>query len=137
MIFCPSIPGLRLVTPRCALAVAVLAALAGCTGQDKGEAAAATGAAAVRVATCWTRADRDEIEHELRSQHRASGPFSLSWIDMPESAPLSRLTDHLPQVDVFLGGPLTEYEVSRRPGNWKCSTTRAIARSPGKYRDGR
>jgi hypothetical protein len=69
----------------------------------------AIGGTGLRIATCWTRAERQEIEHEYRSQIAESGPIRLIWVEMPVETPLARMGLRLPPVDVVLGGPVTEY----------------------------
>ncbi|MGC8639854.1 MAG: hypothetical protein ACP5XB_08275 [Isosphaeraceae bacterium] len=118
--------GRRVPWPRTALVMPalVLVALAGC-GADLEDLASRVlepitgteiGRPSLRIATCWGRSDRQEIERELDDRAEGTRSFRLIWIELPEGTPLSRLGAHLPPFDVFLGGPLADYERLARAG---------------------
>jgi hypothetical protein len=114
----------RVPRVRLTLALMVLVAIAGCGMDPHGLASRLVepisgteiGGPVLRVATSWARSDREEIECELRDRAERAKSIRLIWIELPEGIPLSRLSDHLPPVDVFLGGPLAEYERLARAG---------------------
>src|SRR6516165_5087884 len=74
------------------LLAGIVASFSGCGGSDLGSLFSeviqpAPGAAIretnLRIATCWSPADRQEIEQEFHQQIAGSQPSRLIWVEMP------------------------------------------------------
>jgi len=70
----------------------------------------------LRIATPWPRRDRRELEADFQNRAGSTGPIRIIWTEVPPGAPFQRISEGCFQVDVVLGGPLTEYVRLARVG---------------------
>lgn len=73
------------------------------------------GGPSLRIATCWPKPEREAVELAFKEQNGFEN-LRLVWIELPDGSRLSRMSAHIPTIDVFLGGPLSEYERLARSG---------------------
>jgi hypothetical protein len=101
--------------------LSLLIALAGCGGARSGFTPAER---SLHIATTWPLAARVRLEQEFRDwrgeRGRAGAPdhIRLSWMEIPGLADRGQYGSLPPRADVLLGGPLVEYFILQRRGQF-------------------
>jgi hypothetical protein len=116
---CASLPSWNLIC-----LAGLLSGVVGCGGRDPVHAAAnvvesisgGLDTDVLRIASTWPRSEREQVEKEFLDQTSGPVPVRVAWVELPPGPRLDKLGTCVPQADILLGGPLTEYARLSRAG---------------------